>query len=483
MLGVYDYTVILTYISLWISIGGMMLSLNGHLDLAVLCLALSGLCDMFDGKIARTKKDRTEIEKRFGIQIDSLCDIVCFGVGQAIICYCMGMNGIVGVLILMFYVLAGLIRLAWFNVTEECRQDETTENRKCYQGLPITSMSIALPILVVLRPFLHCDFRIALHAMVLLVGLCISRSSSGCSSLDIETKIHVRGEIMIYADRNGNRMEKTTGQDRFLEYIYGHTLTRMMLKPLLGFRVSRLGGKVLDSRVSKLLIPSFVRKNQIDLSIYEKKHYSSYNDFFTRKILAEERPIDGRKEVLISPCDGKVTVCPIQRDGLFLIKQTQYTVRSLLKDEKLAKRYEGGTAYIIRLTVDDYHRYCYVADGVKSAQRKIRGVFHTVNPVANDYAPIYKMNTREYCLVQTEELGTVLQMEVGALMVGRIKNHKKKVSVVHRGEEKGMFEFGGSTVVLLTEPGKVQTDEDLVRNSATGAETLVKMGEKIGSKK
>lgn len=133
MLGVYDYTVILTYISLWISIGGMMLSLNGHLDLAVLCLALSGLCDMFDGKIARTKKDRTEIEKRFGIQIDSLCDIVCFGVGPAIICYCMGMNGIVGVLILMFYVLAGLIRLAWFNVTEECRQDETTENRKCYR--------------------------------------------------------------------------------------------------------------------------------------------------------------------------------------------------------------------------------------------------------------------------------------------------------------------------------------------------------------
>ena len=110
MLGVYDYTVILTYISLWISIGGMMLSLNGHLDLAVLCLALSGLCDMFDGKIARTKKDRTEIEKRFGIQIDSLCDIVCFGVGPAIICYCMGMNGIVGVLILMFYVLAGLLR-------------------------------------------------------------------------------------------------------------------------------------------------------------------------------------------------------------------------------------------------------------------------------------------------------------------------------------------------------------------------------------
>ncbi len=171
MLGVYDYTVILTYISLWISIGGMMLSLNGHLDLAVLCLALSGLCDMFDGKIARTKKDRTEIEKRFGIQIDSLCDIVCFGVGPAIICYCMGMNGIVGVLILMFYVLAGLIRLAWFNVSEEIRQNETEENRECYQGLPITSMAIALPILVVFRPLLEREFIIALHALVLVIGL------------------------------------------------------------------------------------------------------------------------------------------------------------------------------------------------------------------------------------------------------------------------------------------------------------------------
>ena len=172
MLGVYDYTVILTYISLWISIGGMMLSLNGHLDLAVLCLALSGLCDMFDGKIARTKKDRTEIEKRFGIQIDSLCDIVCFGVGPAIICYCMGMNGIVGVLILMFYVLAGLIRLAWFNVSEEVRQDETEEKRKYYQGLPITSMAVLLPLLAVFKPMLgKREFMLSLHALVLLVGL------------------------------------------------------------------------------------------------------------------------------------------------------------------------------------------------------------------------------------------------------------------------------------------------------------------------
>ena len=135
MLGVYDYTVVLTYVSVLISMGGMLFSLNGCPKMAVVCLAVSGFCDMFDGKIARTKKNRTEVEKRFGIQIDSLADIICFGVAPSLIAYRMGMNHIVGIAILMFYVLAGLIRLAWFNVSEEIRQNETEENRECYQGV------------------------------------------------------------------------------------------------------------------------------------------------------------------------------------------------------------------------------------------------------------------------------------------------------------------------------------------------------------
>lgn len=171
MLGVYDYTVVLTYVSVLISMGGMLFSLNGCPKMAVVCLAVSGFCDMFDGKIARTKKNRTEVEKKFGIQIDSLADIICFGVGPTLIAYRMGMNHGIGVTILMFYVLAGLIRLAWFNVSEEIRQNETEENRECYQGLPITSMAIALLILVVFRPLLEREFIIALHALVLVIGL------------------------------------------------------------------------------------------------------------------------------------------------------------------------------------------------------------------------------------------------------------------------------------------------------------------------
>ena len=171
MLGVYDYTVVLTYISLIVSMSGMMFSVNGKIKYAVVCLAISGLCDMFDGKIARTNKNRTEVEKNFVIQIDYLSDVICFGVSPALLCYCMGMRSRVGIVILMFYVLAGLIRLAWFNVTEEVRQSETTEKREYYQGLPITSMAIALPIMFALKPFLGKDFFLGLHVLVLAVGL------------------------------------------------------------------------------------------------------------------------------------------------------------------------------------------------------------------------------------------------------------------------------------------------------------------------
>ena len=171
MIGFYDYTVVLTYISFTSSIIGIFCAVTGHPKWAVFCLALSGLCDMFDGKIARTKKNRTEDQKRFGIQIDSLCDIVCFGVCPVIICWFSGMQKPWEVSILIFYCLAGLIRLAYYNVMEEKRQNETSENRKYYQGLPITSMSVALPLLFVFAPLCRGYFLIWLHLLVLAVGV------------------------------------------------------------------------------------------------------------------------------------------------------------------------------------------------------------------------------------------------------------------------------------------------------------------------
>ena len=173
MIGFYDYTVIMTYISVVSSMIGIFCAMTDRIAIAVCCLAFSGLCDMFDGKIARTKKNRTDEEKCFGIQIDSLADIVCFGILPIVLGFKLGMYHVYGVAILLFYGLAGLIRLAYFNVMEAKRQSETSEKRKYYQGLPITSMSVILPLLFVASMILpgYKWFVVLLHITMLAVGL------------------------------------------------------------------------------------------------------------------------------------------------------------------------------------------------------------------------------------------------------------------------------------------------------------------------
>lgn len=235
---------------------------------------------------------------------------------------------------------------------------------------------------------------------------------------------------MKYRDREGRDVGVETGQDQFLKHLYGNAFGRAVIRIMIRPWVSRLGGYVLDSFISKIGIRPFVKKNNIDLSMCEKTKFRSYNDFFTRKLREEARIPQGDEKTLISPCDGKLSVYPISdiagRENAFRIKDTLYTTSSLLRSGKLAKQYEGGMALVFRLTVDDYHRYCYVADGEKSQNYHIQGVFHTVNPVANDVYPIYKENTREYSLLKTKQFKTILMMEVGALMVGRSQTMKKQ---------------------------------------------------------
>lgn len=171
-IGCYDYTVILTYVGLAISVIGMTQAIAGAFRTAVFCLALSGLCDMFDGKIARSKKNRTEVEKLFGMQIDSLCDMVCFGVFPAMICWLLGVRGPLGRLLVCFYCICSVIRLAYFNVLETKRQQEEDGANKYYHGLPITSMAIVLPLLFMLQVFVsNTVFLVSLHLALLVVGL------------------------------------------------------------------------------------------------------------------------------------------------------------------------------------------------------------------------------------------------------------------------------------------------------------------------
>lgn len=151
MIGYYNYTVILTYLSLVSSVVGIFfaMGINGDINVeySIICLMISGFCDMFDGKVARTKKGRSKSEKQFGIQIDSLCDAVCFGVLPSVIGYSIGMNSWYDVPVLVIFPLCAIIRLAYFNVAEEERQQKTSEIRKTYEGLPVTSVALIIPLL------------------------------------------------------------------------------------------------------------------------------------------------------------------------------------------------------------------------------------------------------------------------------------------------------------------------------------------------
>lgn len=171
MIGFYDYTVVLTYLSLVISTVGMTQAIHGRFKTAIVCLAVSGLCDMFDGKIARTKKNRTEDEQAFGVQIDSLCDMVCFGAFPALICYLLGVRGFLGLSVIGLYVVASVVRLAFFNVMEMKGALVSEDGQRFYRGLPITSIAVALPMVFLFQFFLSTKaFVICLYLLLLIVG-------------------------------------------------------------------------------------------------------------------------------------------------------------------------------------------------------------------------------------------------------------------------------------------------------------------------
>ena len=284
---------------------------------------------------------------------------------------------------------------------------------------------------------------------------------------------------MIWRDREGRTVPGDAGQDRLLEWMYGRAVGRCFVRLMICPWVSRAAGWLLDRRISALAVPGFIKKNRIRMDDFEQRTFTSFNDFFTRRVRAERRPIDREPAHLIAPCDSKLTAFPIGEDSRFRIKGVEYTLEGLLRDKVLADRFLGGTLLLFRLTVGDYHRYSYVDSGLIGPETHIDGVFHTVNPAAASRYPIYRENTREFALLESEHFGSLLQMEVGAAMVGRIVNEPGN-RAVRRGEEKGRFEFGGSTLIVLLQKGAAVIDEDILRNTREDVETVVHLGEKIG---
>ena len=266
----------------------------------------------------------------------------------------------------------------------------------------------------------------------------------------------------------------------FQKFLYRNFIGRLILKLLIRPCVSKLGGFYMNRKCSKGMIKKFVKKNNIDLSQYDMTNIKCYNDFFTRKIIDGARNINMESNKLISPCDSKLQAFKINEESIFNIKDSYYKVEDLIQNKELAKEYINGYCLIFRLTVDDYHRYCYVDNGTKTKNTPIKGVLHTVNPIALERYNFYKTNSREYCILETENFGKVIQVEVGALMVGKISNHHQEYTFT-KGEEKGMFLFGGSTIVLLVKEN-IKIDEDILFNTSNNDETVVRYGEAIGTK-
>ena len=287
---------------------------------------------------------------------------------------------------------------------------------------------------------------------------------------------------MIYYSRQRNSKENIiTESSKALNFFYGTFLGRLILKIMITKPISNLIGIYMNSRLSKHKINKFVDKNNINTFEYEAKNYKSYNDFFTRKVIPYKRPINARKDIFISPCDSKLLVYKITEDLTLKIKDSYYSIDSLV-DEKIMDEYKNGYALVFRLSTDNYHRYCYIDSGSKSDNYYIKGVFHTVQPISLKNYNFYKTNSREWTILNTKNFGKVVDIDIGALGVGRIKNNHREYRF-KKGEEKGYFEFGGSTIVLLVKKNIINIDKDIMENSLENVETIVKYGEGIGKAK
>ncbi len=284
---------------------------------------------------------------------------------------------------------------------------------------------------------------------------------------------------MVYGRGGRREIAPLYRAGRGQKFIYGGYIGYIFLKILISRFVSRIIGAYLDSPLSRMHIKKFIRKNGLDMSQFDAVKYKSFNDFFTRRVKGECRPVDLSGSSFISPCDGYLSVYPVSADGTFNVKGFNYTVGSLFKSDEITRKFMGGLCLVFRLTVKDYHRYIYLDDCEKGENVFIKGKLHTVQPVALESLKVYTENCREYTFMRTQNFGEVAQIEVGAMGVGRIKNNHGS-GKFKRGEEKGKFEYGGSTIVVLIKRDSVVLDEEFAENTKNGWETAVKCGERIG---
>ena len=268
-------------------------------------------------------------------------------------------------------------------------------------------------------------------------------------------------------------------KENTLKFLYNTVIGRVLLKLIVSQHwFNRLLGKYKDSKLSRRDIIPFIKKYKINIKDYDISTMKSFNEFFTRKRKINYK--GGNKKELLAIADAKLSAYKITNNLKLNIKNSSYTVGEIINDEKLAKEYKNGICLVYRLAMDDYHRYHYLDSGFIKKHYKIPGELHTVRPLSSKYN-VFSRNTREVTVMKTDNFGEVLQIEVGAMLVGKIKNHKNGI-MFSRLEEKGYFEYGGSTIIVLIKDGVAELDRDIQICSKRNLEVRVRIGEKIGQK-
>jgi phosphatidylserine decarboxylase len=292
-------------------------------------------------------------------------------------------------------------------------------------------------------------------------------------------------DIVVRSRQTGDLIPEVVAGEGLMRLFYGTRAGAKLTTKLLVRRwLSFFGGLYYDTRLSKKKIRRFAEHLGISLEECEReiREYRSFNDFFARTLRCGARPLAAEPEAVVCPGDGRLLVFPqVEEETLSYVKWAPVRLMDLFnRRADLVERYCGGACAVLRLAPSDYHRFHFPMAGKVGITEKVRGLLHSVSPyVLSQGRPVFALNKRTLCLLETELFGQVLLMEVGAMGVGSIVQTAQPNSEVQRGDEKGYFKFGGSTTLFFVEKGRIVFDPDLVENSADGVETLVRMGERI----
>jgi len=296
---------------------------------------------------------------------------------------------------------------------------------------------------------------------------------------------------IVYIDRKTQerKKEKVYGH-LFLKMFYGEGFfSRLFFHSILPFMArialfSRLYGFFQKSPLSRRKVRPFIEAFHVDASEFLKpvESFRSFNEFFIRRLKPLARPIVPKEEIAILPADGRYLVFEnISAVDGFLVKGQKFSLKELLADEELAKRYEMGSMVIARLCPTDYHRFHFPCECIPGPARLINGPLFSVNPMAlRKNIQFLSENKRMMTCLETTYFGSVLFIEVGATCVGTIHQTYACGFPAAKGDEKGYFSFGGSCIILLFEAGIIVFDQDLIDASLQKIETLGLYGQSLG---